>query len=424
MLALAGALAVQPIAWAQGVPAPPAAPPLPIPGAPPAPIAVVQPNNIWSRLCPTMDQWQALKQCYCATPFGKITAAMGQPVGFMTGGLFGNCCPINGLNPDDLKKDPNSGEGAAALVKQDEAGAKARRAAMRYLGTVDCRYWPEAEAALINGLRADKIECVRWEAAMALQRGCCCTTKIILALTICVSGADNDGNPAECSPRVRDNAAIALAMCTHAAPPPDVFMEPPTVVPTPDDQKIPKDKLPKDKIPNGAQAADRKAQELRRTQAIETARRVLEHYNQQPAGQMSPGAMVLASRPGANGLLGLMASGDVSPAPSVGTESNPIGIVPLAYNWMRGNAVASSGTGPRVALGFVDSLVTVQPSTVVAVQPSTVQRSTVQPSTVQPSTVHQPSPYAVHFGNAVPAPPPVSQSTGPRVTTGTIDWGH
>jgi hypothetical protein len=37
----------------------------------------------------------------------------------------------------------------------------AKVAAIEYLATVDCRYYPEAEAGLIAGLRAEKNECVR-----------------------------------------------------------------------------------------------------------------------------------------------------------------------------------------------------------------------------------------------------------------------
>jgi plasmid stabilization system protein ParE len=112
-----------------------------------------------------------------------------------------------------LAKPADSSEGAAARIKKDVEEAAARRVAVRYLGTVDCRYWPEAEQALIDALRADKIECVRYEAALALQRGCCCTKKVAKALTISIEGSDKDGNPAERSARVQDAAAVALSMC-------------------------------------------------------------------------------------------------------------------------------------------------------------------------------------------------------------------
>src|SRR5947209_3506050 len=86
---------------------------------------------------------------------------------------------------------------------------------MRYLGTVDCHYWPEAESALIKGLRTDKNECVRWEAALSLGRGCCCTRKTMEALRIAASGSEIDGNPAELSQRVKALAVKSLNHCTH-----------------------------------------------------------------------------------------------------------------------------------------------------------------------------------------------------------------
>ena len=83
---------------------------------------------------------------------------------------------------------------------------------MRYLGTVDCKRFPEAEAALINALRADTNECVRFEAALALSRSCCCTKKVLEALVITVSGRRSN-DPAETSERVKAVAAVALQHC-------------------------------------------------------------------------------------------------------------------------------------------------------------------------------------------------------------------
>src|SRR5205809_804381 len=99
----------------------------------------------------------------------------------------------------DLAKPADSAEGAAARIEADEAGAAARKAAIRKLATVDCHYWPEAQDALVNALRGDRNECVRYEAALALNTGCCCTKKVLAALTIVISGSDEDGNPAETS---------------------------------------------------------------------------------------------------------------------------------------------------------------------------------------------------------------------------------
>src|SRR5262249_1866788 len=90
--------------------------------------------------------------------------------------------------------------------------ARARREAIRYLGTVDCNWWPEARDALINGLRMDPNECVRHEAALALLRGCCCNKKVMDALKDSANGTDKFG-PRENSWRVREAACEALAHC-------------------------------------------------------------------------------------------------------------------------------------------------------------------------------------------------------------------
>src|SRR5262249_53965185 len=143
------------------------------------------------------------------------------PLSAFTGGLFRPLCPPNAVIAADLAKPPDSALGAAARVKADEAEAAARRAAVRYPGTVDCRYRPQAQEALAHALRADRNECVRWEAAMALGSGCCCTPVTINALTITVSGSGEDGNPPEVSERVRWAAEAALEQClAHFAPPP------------------------------------------------------------------------------------------------------------------------------------------------------------------------------------------------------------
>ena len=117
------------------------------------------------------------------------------------------------------------------------AGAGARIAAIEYLATVDCHYWPEAEAALIGRLRGDRVECVRFAAARALGSGCCCTKKTIEALQLVVAGEDKDGFPSETSERVRAAATAALQNCMsrfegkEAAPEPTEPPEPATPKP-------------------------------------------------------------------------------------------------------------------------------------------------------------------------------------------------
>jgi hypothetical protein len=193
--------------WAQ-IPAAP--PPPPIPGAPA--VTTTSPPNLWSYLCPNADQKAACKACFCASPIGQMISGAAGPMSMYSGGLIKNCCALNAIQMD-LAKDATSSEGAAARIKKDEAEAKARRAAVRYLGTVDCNYWPEAIEALSLSLRKDPNECVRFEAALALRNGCCCQEKTIKALTHCVEGSDKDGAPKERSDRVRAAATDALARC-------------------------------------------------------------------------------------------------------------------------------------------------------------------------------------------------------------------
>lgn len=123
-------------------------------------------------------------------------------------------------------------EAAAAKIKADQAGAKSRRAAVKYLGSVRCHYYPEAEAALIAALRADRCECVRLEAALALGNGCCCTFQTVAALHLVVSGGDRDGNPAECSDRVKVAAYNSLQSCLARGVPAPSSPEPPEAPPT------------------------------------------------------------------------------------------------------------------------------------------------------------------------------------------------
>lgn len=225
-LALALSCGLSPLAWGQ-VPAVPAAPAVPgVPGAAPgATAAVTDPvtgatsvasatgggGNLWSFFCMTPAQKAACKERFCRSTVAKFLQQAMAPARLLSGGNGGGCCPA--VLPSDLAQPADSAGGAAARIKADEAAAKARRADVRYLGTVDCRYWPEAKAALINSLRADRNECVRFEAALAFQRGCCCNKDTIRALTIAVNCSDEDGNPREASSRVREAAMHALQHC-------------------------------------------------------------------------------------------------------------------------------------------------------------------------------------------------------------------
>jgi hypothetical protein len=196
-------------------PVAPLAPVIPTTPPPPAPIpATAPPRNIWTFLCLSPEQRARCKAKFCASQFGQLTNNSLAPVAALTGGVIPQCCPDpNQVNPADLARPPDSALGAAARIKEDAAAAAARRAAVAYLSTVDCNWWPEAQAALINSLRADRNECVRLEAALALQRGCCCSKETIAALALTVSGSRADSNPAEDSVRVKLAAVAALEHC-------------------------------------------------------------------------------------------------------------------------------------------------------------------------------------------------------------------
>jgi hypothetical protein len=185
---------------------------------------------------------------FYASPIGKMLTNMRKPLSFMTGGL------IQPNSPKDVAQHAANGAasgaanspsgGAAAKIKADAKAAKERRANVRFLGTVDCHWYPEAEKALIASLRADRSECVRLEAARSLGRGCCCTKKTVEALKICVAGSNRDGNPSENSLRVKMAAFEALQNCLancagqlDSPPPPATRPEypaPPLAPPQPD----------------------------------------------------------------------------------------------------------------------------------------------------------------------------------------------
>ena len=159
-----------------------------------------RPANLWSFLCPTAAQkqeWhQECQQRLCNSFIGKMLSAMVAPLRMIMGGSTTSVC-AQLATQQGMSMPADSAQGAAARIQQEEAGVEARRQAIRYLGTCDCRYWPEAQGALLKGLRSDPNECVRYEAAAALEHGCCCNRAVMEALVICVSGSDKDGSPGE-----------------------------------------------------------------------------------------------------------------------------------------------------------------------------------------------------------------------------------
>jgi hypothetical protein len=226
-LILAFAVAIWPVgSLSAQVPAIPGAPALPggpipaVPGGAGAAGAATPAaggagtSNIWSFFMKTPAQKAQIQACICGSPIGQFLNNMLMPVSLMSGGLVGSICPSpSAANAADLAKPASSAQGAAAKIKAEEAQAKAKIAALEYLATVDCRYYPEAEAAMISGLRAEKNECVRIAAAKALASGCCCSAKVVKALMICVDCSTKDGFPAEASELVRAYAFVALDRC-------------------------------------------------------------------------------------------------------------------------------------------------------------------------------------------------------------------
>jgi hypothetical protein len=219
--AVAGVLAAADGAAAQVPAAPPIAAPAlpgaaaaatPVAGAAAAPAAA--PKNIWSFFMKTPEQKAQCKAHFCQSRIGQFVNNLMVPAAGITGGLIGPVCPgPNTPNPEDLKKPVAGAQGAAAKIKAEEAQAKAKVAAVEYLASVDCRYYEEAELALINSLRREKNECVRLAAAKAFASGCCCTPKVVKALTAAVSGTNKDGAPAEASELVKCYAYVALERC-------------------------------------------------------------------------------------------------------------------------------------------------------------------------------------------------------------------
>jgi len=187
------------------------------PAASALPAAAAAPRTVWGMFGITHENLAACKLKICRSPLGPMVSSMtAGPLGALSGGLLSNCCPpptAAEIAALEAKGGPQGAAAVAAKIQADEADAKARVAAVEYLGTVDCRYWKEAQVALLNALRADRNECVRYAAARAFNNGCCCSKEVIETLRIVVAGEDSDGFPAESSTRIRATAFAALQGC-------------------------------------------------------------------------------------------------------------------------------------------------------------------------------------------------------------------
>ena len=127
-------------------------------------------------------------------------------------------------------------KGLASKIKAGQVDAKNRVVAIKFLGTVDCAAYPEAQLMLIVSLKNDPSERVRLEAAKAIkeQFGCgkdhglcsgkrekrryhycqgCCGEAALNALSEVAYERDDTGCHLEPSKRVRKKAREALAVC-------------------------------------------------------------------------------------------------------------------------------------------------------------------------------------------------------------------
>jgi hypothetical protein len=174
---------------------------------PVVPVAPVAPAHVgfWGTLSASC---KAKRAAICNGPLGRLLKNALRPLSALTGGLV-----PGQVGPSQQELAAPGSVGAAAKIQADLKEAGKRRDAVRFLGTIDCHWYPEAEAGLVAALRIDRSECVRYEAARSLSRGCCCTKTTIEALSICVAGDDRDGNPAENSLRVQLMALEALSRC-------------------------------------------------------------------------------------------------------------------------------------------------------------------------------------------------------------------
>lgn len=165
------------------------------------------------------------------------------------------------LRPPFAEKPVDSVKGLAASIRAEELDVCNRVKAAEYLGTVDCKAYPEAQEMLIDTMHNDKYELVRLAAAKALGNmlkrvpqqcrilavnpdadleGCpmkkrgyqapweksdkrflsgydqcpgCCNEDVLNALAKTAYEVNDDGCCFEPSPRVRQMAAWALSQC-------------------------------------------------------------------------------------------------------------------------------------------------------------------------------------------------------------------
>jgi len=277
------------------------------------------------------------------------------PLGGVSGGLIPPLCPP-APTPGQIaaleSKAPGGVEATSAKIKASEADAKARVAAVEYLGTVDCTRWKEATKAIVNALRADPNECVRYAAARVLNSGCCCNKVTIEALKVCVAGEDKDGNPPETSSRVKAAAFNALQNCLMKVPEVLPQEEPkrierehgtvPNLEPLPDQKPIGRERSSMNdgarthvatslSIPATAGSRyEEQSQSKTLAQTVNEARQALVEVSRtsKPAATLPPGKRSLLD-------IFLNARRDLNaksrPAPAAGPPADNSGVVPTSY---------------------------------------------------------------------------------------------
>jgi hypothetical protein len=298
--------------------------------------------------------------------------------------LLGGKCAQNAIDNAIANLPPDSAGGAAAAIKKDEADAKARRLAVRYLGTVDCFRYPQASEALRLSLRADPNECVRWEAALALRNGCCCTNAIIKALEMTVTGSKADGFPEEKSDRVRAAAAEALARCPLV----ETIVE-------------------KDKI------------EIRKTDAKPIdPKDFYARVNDLPRQQVTAaarGALVSVNNAGKPAVAGFGSDGAASQAPPIHRRPGSlVGVLANTFNLHDGAAPAEPDFPQHVAMPPVTSA----PAPVVVAPVVPARITPVAPVTPVAAPVKAPAPSGLKV--EIMPPIPASNPNAIRQTTGWV----
>jgi hypothetical protein len=176
---------------------------------PPAPVAAgvapARPGGFFHALS-TTGKTICLK--FKQSPLGELAGEMRRPLSTLTGGLVPSVKP-----PVAAEITAAGPQGTAAQIQAIKLDAPKRVESVAQLSNLDIRYHPEAAVTLIAALRADPSECVRLEAARSMTTLRTCTKPIAESLRICVEGTQSDGNPAELSPAVRQQAALALSRC-------------------------------------------------------------------------------------------------------------------------------------------------------------------------------------------------------------------